>query len=360
MTQVHDRPLPEKSLTLAAVIALLAASALLGGWEYYWRDFGALVPYYRNSEGLWAIERRRIDKGEGHKTVLVGSSRMLFDMQLDVWERESGERPIQLSLEGTSPLRVMEGLAADADFTGRLLVGVSPDLFFSGFEYRETVIDRYGQESPAQWMGQQISMLLEPHLAFYDYYFALTTILKRQNLPKRMDVPFILGVPMSADVRQLGYHSRDRNTRLWSKIEDDPEYAALMKAGWADGFEPIDARPAEWLAGFRQGRMAQIDRAVAVVGKLRERGIEVIFVRHPAVEYFALEEPMYHPREETWDVLIESTGALGIHWQDHEELQGYWLPESSHLSGAEADRFTKALYGVIERERALRNAGERE
>jgi hypothetical protein len=106
--------------------------------------------------------------------------------------------------------------------------------------------------------------------------------------------------------------------------------------------------------------MMQIDRAVAATEKLRARGIEVIFVRHPVTEYFAMEEPMYHPREETWDVLIEKTGALGIHWQDHEELQGYWLPESSHMSGAEADRYTKALYQVIERERARHNADSRE
>ncbi len=44
--------------------------------------------------------------------------------------------------------------------------------------------------------------------------------------------------------------------------------------------------------------------------------------------------------------------ALSIHWQDHEELQGYWLPEWSHLSGSEADRCTKALYHVIQGERA--------
>jgi len=61
-------------------------------------------------------------------------------------------------------------------------------------------------------------------------------------------------------------------------------------------------------------------------------------------------EPMYNPRAETWDVLIEKTDALGIHWLDHEELQGFYLPEWSHMTGSEADRFTKALYHVIQRE----------
>jgi hypothetical protein len=38
-------------------------------------------------------------------------------MQLDVWERLDGRRPIQLAIEGTSPLKVMEDLAADPKFT---------------------------------------------------------------------------------------------------------------------------------------------------------------------------------------------------------------------------------------------------
>jgi hypothetical protein len=41
---------------------------------------------------------------------------------------------------------------------------------------------------------------------------------------------------------------------------------------------------------------------------------------------------------------------------DHEELQGFWLPEWSHIAGSEADGYTKALYEVIQRERELRNA----
>ena len=35
-----------------------------GRWEWYWRDFGA-TPGYRNSNGAWAEQRRRIDEGEG-------------------------------------------------------------------------------------------------------------------------------------------------------------------------------------------------------------------------------------------------------------------------------------------------------
>ena len=50
------RPLPEKSLGTGALIALIVAILLMGGWEAYWRDYGS-EPAYRNSDGLWAIQR---------------------------------------------------------------------------------------------------------------------------------------------------------------------------------------------------------------------------------------------------------------------------------------------------------------
>jgi len=321
---------------------------LLSGWEWYWRDNGA-IPSYKNSEGLWAIQRRRINNGDGDKTVLSGSSRIFFDTQLDVWEEESGERPIQLALEGTSPVTLMEDLADDADFTGSLLVGVAPEMMFTGFEFRGTAFERHRDETPTQWMGQRISMLVEPYVAFYHFDYALFAVIKRQAWPERDDV-FV-----EMDVRRLAMYTSDRNARLFHKVETDEDYAEIVKEGWAQFHEPIEDLDKDELEEILEGRREQIERAVAATGKLRERGVEVIFIRNPAEGFYAMSEPMYFPREETWDVLIEKTGALGIHWMDHEELQGYRLPEWSHMSGSEADRYTKALYHVVQRERARHN-----
>lgn len=345
----YDRALPARGLGPAAAVALAVAIVLLGAWELYWRDFG-VTPSYRNSEGLWAMERRRIDNGEGAGTVLVGSSRMMFNVQLDAWERESGERPIQLALEGTSPVRVMEDLAEDPDFTGTLLVGIAPGLFFSGFEFRAAAIDRYRSETPSQWLGQRLSMLVEPYLAFYNFDFALFTVIKRQPWPERE------GVAMPMDVRKLTNMARDRNALMWSKLENDPDYQAIAKTVWADGFVPIEERDDEWLETSREGRRAQIDRAVQATKKLQDKGVDVVFMRSPSSGHYAMSEPMYNPREETWDVLLEETGALGLHWDDHPELQGFTLPEWSHIAGSETDRFTAALYHLFERELAAHKA----
>ena len=347
-----DRALPGKPMGTSWLVAVLACIVLMGAWEMYWRGQGA-TPAYRNSEGLWAMQRRRIDKGEGNLPVLVGSSRTLFNLNLDTWEKTTGVRPIQLALEGTSPLTALEGLAEDPDFTGNVLVGVAPGLFFSGFEYRKSSFERYEKESWSQWLGQQISMRIEPFFAFYEPDFALFTVLERQPLPDRD------GVPNELDVRKLSnMTSIDRNTRMWSRLETDPAYADIAQRTWADGFIPLSERDEEWVKGRMEKRDKQIERAVAAVEILHARGIEVIFVRHPAEGHYAVSEPMYQPREDNWDVLIEKTGAMGLHWQDHPEMQGYWLPEWSHMSAGEAERYTAALTGLIERERASRKEQE--
>lgn len=349
-TSKYDRALPGKSLGRAALLGFVVMLALMAGWEAFWRANDA-VPSYRNSEGLWAIQRRRIDNGEGDKTVFVGSSRIYFNTQLDVWEEKAGERPIQLALEGTTPTPILEELADDEDFTGLLVVGIAPDVFFTDFAYRRSAFQRYHDESPTQWLGQQISMLVEPYLAFYHFDYSLFTVLKRQQWPVRE------GVYTRTDVRRLATHGKDRATRMWSKVETEPAYAIIAQDIWRQDIDTTDGPDPGFLASIPDKREAVIQRVVEATRKLTARGVEVIFVRSPSDSVYRQGERDYLPRAENWDVLIERTGLLGIHFEDYEELQGFEMPEWSHMTGEAGDRFTAALYDVIERERALRNNG---
>ncbi len=92
---------------------------------------------------------------------------------------------------------------------------------------------------------------------------------------------------------------------------------------------------------------AQITKAANAIAKLRARSVPVVFVRAPSNgEYYEYEQT-YFPREETWDPLLQRTGAPGIHFDDHPQLQGFELPEWSHLTSADADRFTAALVPLV-------------
>lgn len=335
---VPERDVPVQPWGRVLLIAGLLALSLLALWEAGWRQYGS-TPAYRNSDGLWALQRRRIDVGEGNRTVIIGSSRLLFDVDLDTWERLSGERPIQLSLEGTSSAFALDDLAADPAFTGRLIIGVAPELFFSGFGYRRGAFQYYHRESPSQRLGQWLSMqLVEPLFAFYDEDFALGTVLRRLDWPLRP------GTKAHHDVRKLSVSAADRDTRMWRKVEQDADYRALCQRIWAQKFGPPD--PA-LVARLRDALPKQLDRAEKAVATLKARGVEMVFVRAPSAGPYLDFEHRAFPRETTWDPLLARTGVRGIHFEDHPELQGYALPEWSHLAAHERPRFTEALYRLI-------------
>ena len=343
---VPVRPVPEQPWGRIFLGAIVVFALLLGGWEAYWRSYG-VRPSITNTYGLWAMQRRRIDAGEGNATVLLGASRVFFDIQLPVWERLAGRRPIQLAIEGTSPLPFLDDLADDPSFTGQVLVGVAPDLFFSGYQYRAGVLAYVRKESPSQRVGQWLSMhLIEPYFAFDDPDFALKTVLARQPWPVRP------GKRWFTEVRKLAESESDRNTHLWSKVGDDLGYREIARNIWREGFVPSDNDPTpEELA---KGVHEQIERAAKAVAKLRARRVKVLFVRMPSIgEYLAFENRVF-PRASTWDVLLATTGAPGIHFEDYPELrpdvQGYYLPEWSHMVRADGERVTAALYGIIERD----------
>jgi hypothetical protein len=339
---VPVRDIPVQPWNWVFAWALAAMLIMLAAWEWHWREFGA-TPSFRNSDALWAIQRRRIDNGEGDATVLVGDSRMYFDLQLPVWERLAGRRPIQLSFEGTSPVQFLEDLAADPRFTGRLLVNIAPVMFFEGFTRHAAAIKYRRNESPSQRIGQWLSMrLVEPVFAFDDPDFALAAAMERLPWPARP------GKRPLDEVRKISVTEADRNSHLWSKIETDSEYRSLVQTIWLQRFALWKVEPtAEKL---RQSIKEQSDRTVKAVAGLRARGVEVLFVRLPSSGPFLELENSLFPRAETWEALLAATGAPGIHFEDYRELQGLDLPEWSHASRADSERLTEALYRIVERD----------
>jgi hypothetical protein len=339
---VPVRPVPAQPWSRILLGAVMLFALLLGGWEAYWRAYG-VKPGLASTYGLWAIQRRRIDHGEGAATVVISDSRLLFDLQLPVWEKFDGKRPIQLGLEGTTALIFLEDLAADPKFTGRLLVGVAPQVFFGGHGYRAGALKYFRKESPSQRIGQWLSMhLVEPVFAFYDDDFALDTVLKRQPWPERP------GRTWGMAVRKLSVIEADRNTYMWDKVENDPDYRALMRKVWLRDLAPSGDDPPP--AKRQENAMKQIDRAVKAVHTLQARGVKVLFVRSPSTGPYLEYDDRYFPRKSSWDVLLARTGAPGIHFEDYPELQGLEQPEWSHLSHAAAVEYTASLYRIIERD----------
>ena len=112
-----------KSMGLSALI-FVAGLALFEG---YGRKLG-FQPSLRDNTGLWSLNR---DKATGNVLAIVGSSRAQLGLDLDAITSETSHNDVvQLSINGSSSLLVLEDLAADSDFTGSVLMEINPIYFF--------------------------------------------------------------------------------------------------------------------------------------------------------------------------------------------------------------------------------------
>src|SRR4051812_42578611 len=181
------RPIPalpwRRVLIAVAVLSLTATAA----WEYAARSAG-YGPTLNDTPDLWAEARSKL---QPDSLVLLGTSRMLFDMDLDVLEKGLGQRPLQLALVGSSPYPVLADLAADERFHGTVLLDIVPLMFLAPpgsppVEASEKALRRYRTWNHAQQWSHALAKPLEEHVAFVRQEdLTLAKLLERIPVPNR-------------------------------------------------------------------------------------------------------------------------------------------------------------------------------
>lgn len=324
-------------------MALLAT--MIGGWEFYWGNVSEFARGYRDGIPIWAYTRGLLEQDLDGSTAIVGSSRILFDIDLEQWQRDTGSLPYQLALMGTSPRPFLEDIAVDSEFNGLLIVGVTSILFFTPLDpltlYYGDAIDYFRGLSPTQHISYRISRLIEPWLAFYHWDAALFTVLRRQPwLPERPGYvePFPLG-------RRLAETHSTRQVDMWHMLDSDPYYQEITKDLWRSFlYAPMEPPPQDVFEQLQRDILESVTEQVRLI---RARGGEVVFVRPPSTDEFRDVERQAFPREMFWDRLIEATGAVGIHFEDYPQLQDVRVPEWSHIHSEDKTRFTAELIPII-------------
>jgi hypothetical protein len=336
---VTVREIPATRLSAVALLVLVLVTVGVAAWEWKMRGIGLSAGDLDDSKAQWAVERRKIATGEFDDVVIIGSSRILFDTNLDVWEEVSGRRPIQLALAGTNPRPFLTDFAADPEFKSLLIVDVTPDIFFGdwlGIPQFAGVLDYWKDQSPSDRFGNEVGIFLSRRLAFLDSDYTLTKLIDQVDLPNRGDIrrPYL-------DVWKVWETTDNRQTYLWSVIERNERLREHARIVWG----PFDGKPMDDAAIAR----ACAEAAIAV-RKIRAHGGEVVFIRPPSAGLYYQHEQAAAPRAKTWDRLLRETGAFGIHFEDYPEMRDLDVPEWSHLSRESAKLFTRAYVEVLMQE----------
>lgn len=324
-------PQPWRRIILSVMVLVLAATTI---WESRMRQLGLQPGDLGDGQAHWAVERRKIDRAETDAVAIIGSSRILFDTDLDVFESATGLRPIQLALVGTNPRPFLEDLAADEDFSGLLIVGVTPTSFFrEGAGIMAGALDVYRDASPSRRIGHRIYLALSRMLGFLDTDYSLPRLIERLPLIEREDVegPY-------DDVWKLSVSRDDRDAALWERIGTDAYLREHARHAWDDfRGDPI---------GDAQIRRA-VDASRDAVERIRSRGGDVVFIRPPSDSPIRDNERRRTPRAFAWDRLLSETDSFGIHFEDYAGMQDLELPEFSHLSRDSARQFTLEYTRVL-------------
>src|SRR3954454_7874272 len=114
----------------AGLLAVFLVSAFVLSWEMHLRNQERGISY-DDGGSLWSDKRKQVYEPIDKATVFIGSSRIKYDLDIPTWQRLTGDHAIQLANVGSSPRLMLNDLAQDENFKGKLVIDVTEFLFFT-------------------------------------------------------------------------------------------------------------------------------------------------------------------------------------------------------------------------------------
>ncbi len=338
--------MPPKPLLKAALLALLIVVGFLTSWECYWRSRGFPISY-DDDASLWSTKRSQIYGAIETATVFIGSSRIKFNLDIPTWEKATAERVVQLSFVGTSPRPVLDDLANDERFRGKVIIDVTEGLFFDRNQKRSEksaveAIAYYRNWTPTQKASACLNYLLESAFVFLSKEkFSLNSFLNEIPLPKRKGVFVFPLFP-----REFEMNTADRQNYMTEMFLTDPGLQKRQTDNWV-ALGALDKTPG--ISGVALD--AVFKQVKTAVDKIKGRGGQVCFVRTPSSGAYIETEKAVYPREKYWDRLLSYTQTPGVHFEDYPDTAHFICPEWSHLSSEDTVPYTRHLIKTLEEEK---------
>ena len=331
------------NLKKAGMLALLLVLITIGAWELYLRSKNYPVSF-NDDESLWSTKRKEIYKPINDATIFIGSSRIKFDLDIPTWEKLTGEKAIQLSMVGTSPLPFLDDLANDKKFKGKLIIDVTEGSFFGRNKKRlektsSEFVEFYKKWTPAQRFSSYVNYELESGFIFLEKNkFSLNALFDDLPVIKRKGV-----VVRSVFPKGFSMNTSQRQSFMDEEFLKDTLQQKRQQKNWAEG---VNLDTIHGISG--DTLLTVFKRAKNDIDKIKARGGQVLFVRTPSNGPYEEAEKIVYPRAKYWDVLLAYTNTPGIYFKDFPETAHFVCPEWSHLTPKDAVIYTKALINILE------------
>lgn len=316
----------------AWALALLLLLVVVGSWEALIRN-AALGPEFIDNRTLWVSERHRLNSYGGDAIAVLGASRVQRAIHPETLALELGGPVVQLAVEGTSAIPLLEDLAVDPRFRGTVLFSVAPAF---SFNRRLSKLDAgnqaawvayYRSQSRSRRAEYELRLATQGLFAFRSPDASVTRVLP--NVLSRGEMPEPNFKTTFADRSVSIDYSKFLTPETPQRMVD--LYLENTEAYEADEFANL------------------INYVSAIVTILNVKNCRVIFLRLPSGDIVRdLERGMF-PSERFWGYMQQNINAEFIHFENHPELSGFLSVDGSHVASEKSVAFTKALANVIRR-----------
>lgn len=332
---------------VAGVLTLLLVCAA----ELVLRNRG-YTPSLADSSDLWVLARVAAQSADS-PIVVLGASRVQLGLDLSELEQHTGRKVIQLAINGSSFVPVLESLAADNGFSGTVLISFDEAL----------LQDERREQKSREWLQHYRSMARRLRFNPFPVWESKITLAVSSLLAMRAEgAPgyFVLGKEWFLPGAYATYVKTSANRERiadYRLVEQPQFYAAVVRRHYGaelpgsvdmETFSAAMGSAVEALQPLSVDRFASATaRAIDAADLLEKRGLTVVFVRFPTDKLIWEIDRRRFPRLQFWQPFAKRV-THALHFADHSSLAKFDLPDGSHLDKRDRAAFTRELARIID------------
>ena len=313
------------------------------------------TPSLSDSQELWSYHRKRASDLGSKAFILVGASRIQLGLDLDEIRKFTNLEPVQLAIDGTTPIPVLESLADDPRINGTIILSITenliqPDYFQDkSYEWVRHYNANYGKSGfvePYKVMNRKIQT-----------YIGSNMVTRLEGAKPYTVISKLAFSHTKGNNYLVTNHDRSRSAD-YTMVRMPDFYAARVIRHYGmdltensrDYHEFLDIYTKainEIMPDSNQYFITGLDRLLKSIREIENRGGKVIIVRFPMDKLIWEIDRRKYPREKFWDELAGRHDKT-IHFEDHPMLSKYNLPDGSHLDYRDKKSFTRELMKIID------------
>lgn len=350
-SESHKDFFADKPWAMALMGGLFIISVIIGFFEYNLRA-RHWTPTVNDTVELWIKQRQQASQLGDQALILIGGSRIQLGTDLNLLEKLSGKKPIQLAIDGSNFYPVLKNLAEDPTITGNIILDLHESLIENLFVQDKAWdwVNAYQQQAQ-QPLYKQLDQTIHNYLTQH-----MVTKLEGAK-PSKVIAQLALQPKQGAGNYLITHNNRSRDAD-YSKVKMPDFYIARVIRHSGLTLDQTQVQSYSELLALYENAITKIPvsddsdfnqnlpELIHLINQLKTRGSKVFIVRMPTSKLIWAIDQQRYPLEKFWQQ-IATQHAASIHFKDYSELNSFDLPDGSHLDQKDKAAFTEGLYQTI-------------